>query len=49
MIELVNMVFAEQRLISMCAERKNIKINEIMALENLFSENQKLIYTYMGI
>ena len=39
---IVNMVFAEQRLISMCAERKNIKINEIMALENLFSENQKL-------
>lgn len=38
---IVNMVFAEQRLISMCAERKNIKINEIMALENLFSENQK--------
>lgn len=39
---IVNMVFAEQRLISMCAERKNIKINEIMTLESLFSENQKL-------
>lgn len=39
---IVNMVFAEQRLISMCAERKNIKINELMTLESLFSENQKL-------
>lgn len=40
--KITNMVFAEQRLLSMCAERKKIKINEIMTLEELFNENQKL-------
>ena len=40
--KITNMVFAEQRLLSMCAERKKIKINEIMKLEELFNENQKL-------
>lgn len=40
--KITNMVFAEQRLISMCAKRKNIEINEIMSLDNLFSNNQNL-------
>lgn len=40
--KITNMVFAEQRLLSMCAERKKIKINEIMTLEELFNENQRL-------
>ena len=40
--KITNMVFAEQRLISMCAKRKNIEINEIMTLDNLFSRKQKL-------
>lgn len=40
--KITNMVFAEQRLISMCAERKNIEINEIMSLENLFGNEQRL-------
>lgn len=39
---IVNMVFAEQRLISMCAKRKDININEIMNLESLFNERQDL-------
>lgn len=40
--KITNMVFAEQRLISMCAKRKDIKISEIMNLDNLFSNNQRL-------
>ena len=40
--KIINMVFAEQRLISMCAKRKNIEINEIMSLQKLFSNEQKL-------
>ena len=40
--KIANMVFAEQRLISMCAKMKNIDINEIMTLEELFSNKQKL-------
>lgn len=40
--KITNMVFAEQRLISMCAKRKNIEINEIMSLDNLFSNKQKI-------
>ncbi|MEN8075993.1 DUF6734 family protein [Clostridioides difficile] len=40
--KIISMVFAEQRLISMCAKMKNIKINEIMRLEKLFSEKQNL-------
>ena len=42
---IVNMVFAEQRLISMCAKRKNIEIKEIMSLENLFS-NKQILFTH---
>lgn len=33
---ITGMVFAEQRLISMCAKKKNINISEIMTLEKLF-------------
>ena len=40
--KITNMVFAEQRLISMCAKRKNIEINEIMSLDTLFSMKQNL-------
>ena len=40
--KIANMVFAEQRLISMCAKMKNIDINEILTLEELFSNKQKL-------
>ena len=40
--KITNMVFAEQRLISMCAKRKKIEINEIMSLDNLFSNKQKI-------
>lgn len=46
--KIINMVFAEQRLISMCAKRKNIEIKEIMSLENLFSNNQKLFTHIWG-
>ena len=45
---IVNMVFAEQRLISMCAKIKNIPIKEIMSLENLFSNKQKLFTHIWG-
>lgn len=46
--KITNMVFAEQRLISMCAKRKNIEINEIMSLDNLFSNNQNLFTHTLG-
>lgn len=41
-----NMVFAEQRLISMCAKYMNIKIHSLEDLENLFSKKQKT-YTHI--
>lgn len=40
--KITNMVFAEQRLISMCAKKMNININEMMSLEKLFSREQTL-------
>ena len=38
---IANMVFAEQRLISMCAEKMNIDIDEIMNVDKLFNSEQK--------
>lgn len=39
---IVNMVFAEQRLLSMCANKMDIPIKEIMSLEDLFGNKQKI-------
>lgn len=44
----INMVFAEQRLMSICAKMKNIEINEIMKLDDLFSEKQNLFTHIWG-
>ena len=47
--KITNMVFAEQRLISMCAKRKNIEINEIMSLDNLFSTyDERIVSRLVG-
>lgn len=43
---ITNMVFAEQRLISMCAEKMNIKIHELMSLETL-SKNGQNYFTHL--
>lgn len=43
---LINMVFAEQRLFSMCAQIKNINIKELQSLEELWKERQKS-YTHI--
>ena len=43
---IVNMVFAEQRIISMTAEKMKIKIYEMESLENLLNNKQK-IYTHL--
>lgn len=46
--KITNMVFAEQRLISMCAKFKNVEINEIMKLESLFHGKQDLFTHIWG-
>ena len=38
---ITNMVFAEQRLLSMCAEKMNIQIKEMASLEKLLKEKQQ--------
>jgi len=43
---LINMVFAEQRLFSMCAKIKNISIKELQTLKELWKNEQK-IYTHV--
>lgn len=43
--KLTNMVFAEQRLISMCADKMNLEIKELMNLEQLF--NGQDYYTHI--
>lgn len=45
---IVNMVFAEQRLISMCSKKMNINIHEIFSLNELSRERQTLFTHIWG-
>lgn len=38
---IINMVFAEQRLIAMCAKEKNLRIKELATIEELFNKDQE--------
>ena len=42
------MVFAEQRLISMCSKKMNIKSEELISLNDLFKNKQKLFTHVWG-
>lgn len=49
--KITNMVFAEQRLFSICAEKMGIKINELVPLNELLNGNQTMfthIWGYKG-
>ena len=45
---IINMVFAEQRLIAMCSKKMSIKSEEIISLDTLFKNNQKLFTHIWG-
>lgn len=45
---IINMVFAEQRLISMCSKKMNIKSEELISLNDLFKNKQKLFTHIWG-
>ena len=46
---LINMVFAEQRMFSMCAEKMKLKVKELMPLEELAKNNQEYFTHVWGL
>jgi hypothetical protein len=44
--KITNMVFAEQRLFSMCAEKMKIEVNELMPLK-ILSKNEQTYFTHL--